>query len=81
MQSAKMKVQKYSGVRPDPSPIGPPQQPAGPSGPNGTPEGPHGPAGNAFIVTHSHLFRGKVYVQHYIHIYMFTVTDKLHTTD
>ena len=45
MQSAKMKVQKYSGVRADPNPIGPPQQAAGPSGPNGTPQGPHGPAG------------------------------------
>lgn len=47
LQSAKMKVQKYSGVRPDPNPIGPPQQPAGPSGPNGTPLGPQGPAGGA----------------------------------
>ncbi|KAL0050671.1 hypothetical protein WJX82_004605 [Trebouxia sp. C0006] len=47
LQSAKMKVQKYSGVRSDPNPIGPPQQPAGPSGPNGTPLGPQGPAGGA----------------------------------
>ncbi|DBA79574.1 hypothetical protein WJX77_009375 [Trebouxia sp. C0004] len=47
LQSAKMKVQKYSGVRPDPNPIGPPQQPAGPSGPNGNPLGPQGPAGGA----------------------------------
>lgn len=50
VQSAKMKVQKYSGVRPDPNPIGPPQQPAGPSGPNGTPLGPQGPAGTCLAV-------------------------------
>ena len=47
-----MKVQKYSGVRSDPNPIGPPQQPAGPSGPNGTPLGPQGPAGNFVQIQH-----------------------------
>lgn len=51
LQSAKMKVQKYSGVRADPNPIGPPQQPAGPSGPNGTPLGPQGPAGGANVAS------------------------------
>lgn len=55
VQSAKMKVQKYSGVRPDPNPIGPPQQPAGPSGPNGTPLGPQGPAGNLSSTPHQSL--------------------------
>lgn len=49
LQSAKVKVQKYSGVRADPNPIGPPQQPAGPSGPNATPQGPHGPAGGVLL--------------------------------
>lgn len=48
LQSAKLKVQKYSGVRSDPNSIGPPQQAAGPSGPNGNPNGPHGPAGTAY---------------------------------
>ncbi len=47
-----MKVQKYSGVRADPNPIGPPQQPAGPSGPNGTPLGPQGPAGKVSSIQH-----------------------------
>ena len=55
VQSAKMKVQKYSGVRADPNPIGPPQQPAGPSGPNGTPLGPQGPAGNFLSILHQSL--------------------------
>ena len=51
VQSAKLKVQKYSGVRSDPNPIGPPQQAAGPSGPNGNPNGPHGPAGTTHRLT------------------------------
>lgn len=49
LQAAKLKVQKYSGVRSDPNPIGPPQQAAGPSGPNGAPKGPHGPAGQTLL--------------------------------